>query len=218
MTNAVGYAYDEREERFGSASWDINRDFPYNVQNERAPSCLNTVSARVLYRLFAENLFVTSITFHGGTRSISYPWGSYNHLGKYYGGRNSVTAEAPDKVALHDLGAILADEASDLIYVRRKNGATKIIQGYPLGDMTEMVYPVQQSLEDWAYGAGWDLAYEATVHECYPKTEPIETNGGRDFFTKQRTDNIRTAIYLIEMDDSKDPEEELFGSRELQPV
>jgi predicted deacylase len=31
MTNAVGYAYGRREESQGSGSWDINRDFPYNV-------------------------------------------------------------------------------------------------------------------------------------------------------------------------------------------
>jgi hypothetical protein len=60
---------------------------------------MNTIAARVLYRLFAENLFVSSITFHGGTNSITYPWGSNNHLDKRFSG-----AEAPDFVALKSLG------------------------------------------------------------------------------------------------------------------
>ena len=104
---------------------------------------MNTVAGRTLYRLFAENLFVTSITFHGGTLSISYPWGSYNHLGKNSGGRNGYTAEAPDYVAFDELGRVLQDEASETIHVKRPNGSTKILRGYPLGDMTAMVYPVE---------------------------------------------------------------------------
>ena len=60
---------------------------------------MNTIAGRVLYRLFAENLFVTSITFHGGTNSITYPWGSNNHLTKSGHG-----AEAPDFIALRSLG------------------------------------------------------------------------------------------------------------------
>lgn len=82
MTNAPGFFRNMREEPMaGSAisfgSFDINRDFPYNQD----PSmCMNTIAGRVLYRLFVENLFVSSITFHGGTNSITYPWGSNNHL------------------------------------------------------------------------------------------------------------------------------------------
>jgi hypothetical protein len=102
MTNAPGFFNNMREEPMANAglsfssSVDINRDFPYNQD----PSmCMNTIAGRVLYRLFAENLFVTSITFHGGTNSITYPWGSNNHLDKYGNG-----AEAPDFVALKSLG------------------------------------------------------------------------------------------------------------------
>lgn len=83
-------------------SVDINRDFPYNQDSNQ--NCLNTIASRVVYKLFAENLFVTSITFHGGTNSITYPWGSNNHLSA---SNLSKGAEAPDHVALDTLGRIL---------------------------------------------------------------------------------------------------------------
>ena len=101
MTNAPGFNFNQREERMGgsatkfAASIDINRDFPYNQASPK--DCLQTIASRVIFRLFAENLFVSSITFHGGTNSITYAWGSYNHLSSK---DRSVSAEAPDNVAL----------------------------------------------------------------------------------------------------------------------
>jgi|LauGreDrversion4_2_1035121.scaffolds.fasta_scaffold193259_1 hypothetical protein len=96
MTNAPGYFRNQREEPLLSGlSADINRDFPYNNDPSK---CMNTIAARVIYKLFVNNLFVTSITFHGGTNSITYPWGSLNHILK-----NGDGAEAPDHVALDSL-------------------------------------------------------------------------------------------------------------------
>ena len=81
MTNAIGYYENQRKEKTKSATGqeiyrDPNRDFPYN---NRADSCMNTVASRAIYRLFAENLFVSAITFHGGDNVIAYCWGSNNH-------------------------------------------------------------------------------------------------------------------------------------------
>ena len=61
------------------------------------------------------NLFVTSITFHGGTSAIAYPWGSYNHirsndLDSYY-----VANEAPDHKALDSLGRAMLEAAGENI-------------------------------------------------------------------------------------------------------
>jgi len=65
MTNAVGYHYNEREERINHdhsafklntnrvkskqipPSMDINRDFPYNIRSEM--DCLNTIAGRVIH-------------------------------------------------------------------------------------------------------------------------------------------------------------------------
>ena len=94
MTNAIGFYEGRREEKTinlngGAAQYrDPNRDFPYNNDKHK---CMNTVVGRALYRLFVDNLFVTAITFHGGTNVVSYCWGSMNHLID----RNNA-AEAPD--------------------------------------------------------------------------------------------------------------------------
>lgn len=69
---------------------------------------MNSIAGRVVYKLFAENVFVSSITFHGGTNSITYPWGSNNHIST---ADKSKGAEAPDHVALDTLGDILVDQS-----------------------------------------------------------------------------------------------------------
>jgi hypothetical protein len=99
MTNAVGYYYYEREERINlesqdyiengpnrkrnHKSYDINRDFPYNIGSDM---CLNTIAGRVVHQLFVENLFVSALTFHGGTNVIGYPWGAFNRVDFSFGG------------------------------------------------------------------------------------------------------------------------------------
>lgn len=106
------------------------------------------MAGRVIYKLMVENLFVTSITFHGGTNVIGYPWGSNNHVVSY--GRAN---EAPDYVALDLLGQAMFEAAGQDIVSLDSNST---IKKYILGDMTSTVYPVGGGMEDWAYGAGWD--------------------------------------------------------------
>ena len=113
---------------------------------------MNTKAGRTIYSLFASNLFVTAITFHGGTNSITYPWGSNNHRGKIRG----VTAEAPDNVALNRLGQSMRESAGKSIETVSLGDSNFSIREYGLGDMTSIVYPVGGGLEDWAYAAGWD--------------------------------------------------------------
>ena len=120
---------------------------------------MNTVVGRTLYRLFAENLFVSAITIHGGANVIAYNWGSNNHLK----GKN-VGAEAPDHQAMHLLGQAMVDAAGGDILIPNSN----IIERYELGDSTSTVYPVGGSFEDWAYAAGWDFGYDATLDSCTP--------------------------------------------------
>jgi hypothetical protein len=47
-------------------------------------------------------MFVTAITFHGGTNVIGYPWGSYNRVERR--GANYYSKEAPDFNALENIG------------------------------------------------------------------------------------------------------------------
>ena len=73
--------------------------------------CLNTVAGRTVYKLMVQNLFVTAITFHGGTNVIGYPWGSNNHLLKT-SGHTRIANEAPDHVALDSLGKAMFNAAN----------------------------------------------------------------------------------------------------------
>lgn len=108
MTNTPGFDTNQREETMGGVgtqyakSVDINRDFPYNQGPDDV--CLQTIAARTVFRLFADNLFVSSITYHGGTNSITYPWGSFNHIVPT---NNQKGAEAPDHVAFEKSTAVL---------------------------------------------------------------------------------------------------------------
>ncbi len=77
FTNAEGYFRHRREER----GIDVNRDFPYM----RAPNqCMQTITARIVNELFRRHLFRLAVTFHGGTKSISYEWGTPNHKTMQY--------------------------------------------------------------------------------------------------------------------------------------
>lgn len=81
MTNAQGYFYNTRHETNDLRSKiDINRDFPFN--REKDNKCFSSLAARVVSKIMTENIIVGTITYHGGTETISYPWGSFNHIGK----------------------------------------------------------------------------------------------------------------------------------------
>ena len=101
MTNAYGFSHNRREEKTilksrTSKTFDPNRDFPYNTDEY---DCMNTVAGRTIYKLMVQNLFVSAITFHGGTNVIGYPWGSNNHILRR-SGRSYLANEAPDHIAL----------------------------------------------------------------------------------------------------------------------
>lgn len=67
------------------------------------------MAARIVCRLFQDHLFVTSITFHGGTTVISYPWGSYNR--SYKEKSNWISYDSPDVFYLENLAEQLASRA-----------------------------------------------------------------------------------------------------------
>lgn len=133
MTNAQGYYNNQREEIIDGTLVDPNRDFPY----DNAYRCFQSLTSQVIGKIFEEHLVRISITFHAGDTSITYPWGSYNHLVDHK------STEAPDLAALASIAS------SVLSY----SGA-----GLRTGAMSDIVYPVYGGLEDWAYGGGWDTS------------------------------------------------------------
>lgn len=77
--NVTGYAEQIREEIIDNEHQiDPNRDFPFDLENNRSPS-LQTTTAQLLDEIFKDNVIIGTITFHGGENSITYPWGNYAH-------------------------------------------------------------------------------------------------------------------------------------------
>eukprot|EP00358_Blepharisma_japonicum_P003070 CAMPEP_0202952768 /NCGR_PEP_ID=MMETSP1395-20130829/40852_1 /ASSEMBLY_ACC=CAM_ASM_000871 /TAXON_ID=5961 /ORGANISM="Blepharisma japonicum, Strain Stock R1072" /LENGTH=127 /DNA_ID=CAMNT_0049664081 /DNA_START=264 /DNA_END=647 /DNA_ORIENTATION=- len=124
MTNAQGYYHNRREESVEGKLYDTNRDFAYMIQGE----CFKTITAKTVEKIFEKYLIRTSITFHGGDASISYPWGAPDHKTK--DGRST---EAPDHAAADSIAkAILGFSQASL----------------GVGSMTDLVYDVTGGMED----------------------------------------------------------------------
>ena len=91
MTNPYGYFHNVREElliqnedktnlnmdNYEKYHKDINRDFPYLVDKDK---CMETIGARVVNELFLKHIFSLSLSLHGGTESLTYPFGVPNHI------------------------------------------------------------------------------------------------------------------------------------------
>jgi hypothetical protein len=89
-----------------------------------------------------------------------------------------------------------------------KDGHT--IAEYIFGDISSTIYPVYGGLEDWGYGGGWDYENDqATLLRCEPITYLLE--GVHQ--SKEEYETVRSAIYIIETDNSKKPAESDLGSR-----
>ncbi len=85
MTNPWGYYHNYREELLPNGTFqDINRDFPYLVEQSR---CMQTIGARVINELFINHVFSLALTLHGGVESLTYPYGAPNHI---EGGTNPI--------------------------------------------------------------------------------------------------------------------------------
>uniref|UniRef100_A0A0G4GYP3 Peptidase M14 domain-containing protein n=1 Tax=Chromera velia CCMP2878 TaxID=1169474 RepID=A0A0G4GYP3_9ALVE len=206
MTNPYGFKHNVREEQcpqggggshFGSCDMDPNRDFPYKQSGER---CMRTITARAVNELYHDHLFQLAISFHGGVRSLSYEWGSYDHAVSC-GPNCYKSKETPDQIAEVYIGEQIRDAA----------GKAFGRDWYPLGSMDELVYPVNGGMEDWSYAGSWEKAPE-TIGTCRPPTF-----GGKyaEYPASRTTYNqweVRCLMYLAEMDNSKNPPESTYGN------
>lgn len=124
MTNAQGYAQNQREE----LDVDTNRDYNYM----KSPECMETMTSRAVNELWRDQIFQLAVTFHAGMRAISYEWGSPNH---HHVGRPSIS---PDHLGQVELTSVMA----------QYSGAFESdYQLYPTGTMNELVYPVTGGME-----------------------------------------------------------------------
>ena len=111
------------------ATIDPNRDFPYN-QSGHADDCMDTVTARTVVSLFEKFNIESSITFHAGVNSITYPWGSVNHSKKAPIGGGVLAqghlkaseeevwrgSKAPDFNALSSVGSLMQKKAGAVAF------------------------------------------------------------------------------------------------------
>ena len=186
--NSEGYYRLKRTEKYNGIEYDPNRDFPYDNSPD---NCLNTLAGRSLVRVIADHMFVIGITFHGGTSSISYPWGSYNHAIK------DKSEEAPDDYSMKQVAEMLREVAGS--YPSK----------YIVGPMTDTVYAVNGGLEDWAYAASWakDIENNRIIDIC--NSEENKKSGSKIIING---DNVRFPLYLIETAHQKYPREKAWGN------
>lgn len=143
MANPSGYYRNRREEYDETGfSIDMNRDFPYNNEPSK---CFKTAGARVINYLFKKYLFQNGITFHGGMYAIGYPWGSENHL---VNGNPRNGHLSPDNTALKFIGNFMQENSP--------GNKDFDIPDYPVNTLTNGIYAVPGTLEDWAYAASWE--------------------------------------------------------------
>ena len=179
MPNAQGYYLNDRGETVHGHQLDPNRDFGYFVQPSQ---CMQTTTAQSIFAVLSRRIVVLSITFHGGTRAVGYPWGAPNHM------QGAKSTEAPDETAAHSIGSLA---------ISYSNLTTQ------LGPMTDTVYEVAGGMEDWAYAASWEGGDAVT--KCSNSDFQVESYNSYSF---------RQLMYLVEMDNKKDPENASLGTRD----
>nr|CCA14931.1 conserved hypothetical protein [Albugo laibachii Nc14] len=189
MTNAYGFAHHVREEREN----DPNRDF--NIM--KAPNCMESMTARVINELWRDHVFELAITFHGGTQSISYEWGSPDH---FKGGRSQ---KSPDHTGLVSLAETLA------LY----GGSFQDGSLYKTGTMNDVVYGVTGGMEDWSYAASWENQVLKASGQSIPFAPCRPTSYGGYLEEKTIYNNVthRTVMMLIETSDDKEPLSDTLG-------
>jgi hypothetical protein len=197
FVNPSGYASNKREELTDEGQYyDINRDFPYNLEsgNNR---WFSTVGARATSKIFSNNLIVAALSYHAGQETIGYPWGSYNHAYISQSGDINAT-HSPDTSTFTRIGEALLEQS-------RSPG----LSDFDVGSMTNLIYPWYGSLDDWAYGSGWDTSANARVSYCNPTTYAPYNND--EYLTN--VDHIAASFYIVEASMNKDPPNSEYGGR-----
>ncbi|EZG68470.1 zinc carboxypeptidase [Gregarina niphandrodes] len=222
----LGNGESERKRDAPRVRVDPNRDFPY-----LNPGCPKSVSGQILYQVIMSKLYVAGITFHGGMRSLTYNWGGPNHLDRLKKRSTESPDDAMQRFIAKELqeaaGIIpLSDirhRDSELLSLLQAKDATQRVPTdvlmaykphlfsvdpnpnyayfYPIAPTNDLVYPVNGSVEDWAYGGGWE--------------DSMARSGGEIISCKQQgyDKHLRFPFFLVETDDDKAPQPQTYGDR-----
>ena len=214
MTNAFGYANEQREDRVIIKNTsemklvDPNRDFPYFDYNHSDVSeqCMQTLTSRTVNEIFNEHIVQAAITFHGGINVLGYAWGNFIHAVR--NGHQYKSTESPDHNAFHHIGMAMKQASSS------NTNANSDIPDYILGDMSSLVYPVNGGMEDWAYAGSWENEITKDIRpikQCRPNTfsdyhVQWESNEDNSDY------KLRCLMYLAETSHVKKPKESTLGN------
>jgi hypothetical protein len=179
MPNAWGYYRSMREE----LSSDPNRDFAFDT---KPSECMRTIAGRAVNEVWRDHIFQLGATFHGGDNLIGYPWGDNTHNPGYIAG---------DKIAMHSLGQFMVEVAG-------KYGGDGL---YKLGEMNDVIYPVNGGMEDWAYGGSW--------HKAATTCNPDSYGGYPREKTVYDSHVLRAVLYLVETAFRKTPHVSKLGHK-----
>lgn len=189
-TNAYGYDQNTREE----LGVDPNRDFPY-LSGYR---CFRSMTTRAVNEVWRAHRFQLAITWYAGMESITYQWGSSNHV-RGYDGKAEISAD---------------DEAQFALAIGLSRYDGKFQSGdkyYETGRMNDVVYAVEGGMEDWAYAGSWEN--NVTINRATPVGVCKPTNLGGYDVEKAVYGNAthRAFNILIETSDDKSPAEYRLG-------
>ena len=236
MSNPYGYFSSNREELLPSENGeqefrDINRDFPYLKEKTQ---CMQTVGARVINEIFIHHMIQLALSLHGGTESLTYPYGTPNHIKSNFINKISVNYETlKNKTVIPKFGANAQKEVNlfqqgqfeyfsspgskslnppDHTSITLIGNRLSNISNYTSGNMNEVVYPVTGGMEDWAYSASWEGAPVIT-QPCEPKTY-----GGYDktktMYDKYYQNALKSIMFLLEVSHRKTPHSVFLGIRD----
>ena len=141
---------------------------------------------------------MSTITFHGGDNSITYPWGNFPHKG----------TRSPDEYSFESVAARLRNVAGT-----KYPGKGRSIQPYKIGTMNAVVYPCRGPYEDFVYAASFDKSNSLICKPQYSQREKLsgKSTGYPANRQKYSDKELRAFVYLVESSNDKEPSESYFG-------
>jgi len=201
---------------------------------------METIGARLVNELFIDHVFSLALSLHGGTESLTYPYGTPNHLkdqkvpkipAKYEFENGKFNLKNKDK--LNESVKIFKNKTYEM-YVGNStnapdyNSITSIAETatkhttdnekhqYKIGDMSGMVYSVTGGMEDWAYSGSWEGSPIIT-QPCTPTTYSQYDSKKTNYDTYHK-DALKSIMFLLEVSNDKVPEQKLLGRRNLDCI
>jgi hypothetical protein len=198
---------------------------------------MESIGARVVNELFINHMFSLALSLHGGTESLTYPYGTPNHIQKthipklpiYYSeinGKLNVNVHKDAKKLVkqfrrgtYEMIVGKSTNPPDLNAIKgiaetASDHTTNIPKRkYKIGDMNGQVYSVTGGMEDWAYSASWEGAPVIT-QPCKPKTYNGYAQHKTNYDANYK-DALKSIMFLLEVSNDKVPEQKLLGRKNI---